>query len=318
MKKISFNQSWSFVVLVLLTVVIAASAQAADKLIVMDSGGTNPVFRVDEFGTVEVPGGLIWDNTNKRLGIATSSPLSTLHIVEQNGLNSDRGVISSQHYDGVTAAVFQYKRSRGTFANPTALANGDAIGAFHFWGNDGSNYQAVASIRAMVNGTVQAGSVPGELWFQTGNNSTTTWAAPKMVISTSGNVGIGTSTPSHLIQLSGGAYSNGAVWTNASSRELKENINGLTSTEAMSALAGLSPVKYNYKAEKDQQHVGFIAEDVPDLVATKDRKGLSPMDIVAVLTKVVQEQQSTISQLSEKVSQLQREMKLRGSLSLNE
>jgi hypothetical protein len=35
--------------------------------------------------------------------------------------------------------------------------------------------------------------------------------------------------------------------------------------------------------------VGFIAEDVPDLVSTKDRKGLSPMDIVAVLTKVVQE-----------------------------
>jgi hypothetical protein len=28
---------------------------------------------------------------------------------------------------------------------------------------------------------------------------------------------------------------------------------------------------------------------VPELVATKDRKGLSPMDIVAVMTKVVQE-----------------------------
>ena len=38
--------------------------------------------------------------------------------------------------------------------------------------------------------------------------------------------------------------------------------------------------------------MGFIAEDVPDLVATKDRKGLSPMDIVAVLTKVLQEQQN--------------------------
>ena len=38
-----------------------------------------------------------------------------------------------------------------------------------------------------------------------------------------------------------------------------------------------------------EKRVGFIAEEVPDLVATKDRKGLSPMDIVAVLTKVVQE-----------------------------
>jgi hypothetical protein len=41
--------------------------------------------------------------------------------------------------------------------------------------------------------------------------------------------------------------------------------------------------------DKDEKHVGFIAEDVPELVAMKDRKSLSPMDIVAVLTKVVQE-----------------------------
>jgi hypothetical protein len=67
--------------------------------------------------------------------------------------------------------------------------------------------------------------------------------------------------------------------------------------------------------------VGFIAEDVPDLVATKDRKGLSPMDIVAVLTKVVQEQQKTaedqkkiIAELSRKVDDLQKEVKLKGSM----
>jgi hypothetical protein len=35
-------------------------------------------------------------------------------------------------------------------------------------------------------------------------------------------------------------------------------------------------------------------KDVPDLVATQDRKGLSPMDIVAVLTKVLQEKSRII------------------------
>ncbi len=45
--------------------------------------------------------------------------------------------------------------------------------------------------------------------------------------------------------------------------------------------------------------MGFIAEDVPELVATKDRKGLSPMDIVAVLTKVVQRQQKEIEELKD-------------------
>ena len=35
--------------------------------------------------------------------------------------------------------------------------------------------------------------------------------------------------------------------------------------------------------------VAVVEEDVPELVATKNRKGMSAMDVVAVLTKVVQE-----------------------------
>ena len=60
--------------------------------------------------------------------------------------------------------------------------------------------------------------------------------------------------------------------------------------------------------------MGFIAEEVPDLIATKDRKGLSPMDIVAILTKAIQEQQKTITDLSDEVKELKRELKLKGSL----
>ena len=71
----------------------------------------------------------------------------------------------------------------------------------------------------------------------------------------------------------------------------------LTYDEAQSTLASLNPSKFNYKVDKDDDYLGFIAEDVPDLVATKDRKGLSPMDIVAVLTKVVQKQQEEIEAL---------------------
>jgi hypothetical protein len=66
-------------------------------------------------------------------------------------------------------------------------------------------------------------------------------------------------------------------------------------------------VKYNYKADKADEHVGFIAEDVPDLVAAADRKGLSPMDITAVVTKVVQEQQRLIKE-QEKVNQEQQKI----------
>ena len=39
--------------------------------------------------------------------------------------------------------------------------------------------------------------------------------------------------------------------------------------------------------------------------ATQDRKGLSPMDIVAVLTKVVQEQKKTIAEMQERIQALE-------------
>lgn len=119
------------------------------------------------------------------------------------------------------------------------------------------------------------------------------------VISASGYVGFGQWAPSYPLHMVSGAYCTaGGVWTNASSREYKKEIKDLTSAEAMDTLKGLNPVKFSYKASSDEHHVGFIAEDVPELVASKDRKGMSSMDVVAVLTKVVQEQQKTIAELS--------------------
>jgi hypothetical protein len=101
-------------------------------------------------------------------------------------------------------------------------------------------------------------------------------------------------TDGSLSMANGATCTTGGVWTNASSRSLKENIQFLSTDEAMDALNKLNPVKYNYKVDETDRHVGFIAEDVPDLVATADRKGLSPMDITAVLSRVVQEQQKMI------------------------
>ncbi len=43
---------------------------------------------------------------------------------------------------------------------------------------------------------------------------------------------------------------------------------------------------------------------MPDLVATRDRKALSPMDIVAVLTRVVKEQQKTVEAQQQTIAEL--------------
>ena len=125
----------------------------------------------------------------------------------------------------------------------------------------------------------------------------------RITIDRNGLVGIGVSRPLHPLEMTSGAHvTAGGVWTNSSSRSRKENISELSLDEALTALAALEPVQFNYKSDTTDSYVGFIAEDVPELVATSDRQGLSAMDIVAVLTRVIQEQQRRIEDLEAKVA----------------
>lgn len=103
-------------------------------------------------------------------------------------------------------------------------------------------------------------------------------------------VSIGTNQSTDLLRVLN-ATCNGATWNNACSRELKQEIALLPATEAQATLAALTPVTYAYKHAPDEPRVGFVAEDVPERVALADGKSLSAMDIVAVLTKVMQEQE---------------------------
>ncbi len=127
----------------------------------------------------------------------------------------------------------------------------------------------------------------------------------KMVIHSNGNIGIGAISPGHPLEMASGAHvTAGGVWTDASSIEYKTDIASLTLSQAVEALTKLNPVIFSFKAARDERHVGFIAEEVPNLVATKDRDGLSPMDIVAVLTKVVQQQQKEIGKLKVEIRRM--------------
>lgn len=126
-----------------------------------------------------------------------------------------------------------------------------------------------------------------------------------LVVDSTGRIGLGVSAPLYQIHHSSGARLDAGNWINASSRAVKQDIQPLDLGAAMSAVKALQPVTFAYKANPSESNVGFIAEDVPDLVATNDRKGLSSMDIVAVLTKVVQEQQRTIEEMQARLQKLE-------------
>jgi hypothetical protein len=194
---------------------------------------------------------------------------------------------------------------------------------------------ATANLLALGGGN-SGGNAATQIDFYTAANTTTPTGKSRLTIKSNGYIGLGTKHPTEPLQMASGAYvTTGGVWTNASSRKYKDHIQSLSAAEALAALKELNPVKYVYKADKTEKHVGFIAEDVPELLATKDRKGLSAMDIVAVLTKALQEQQKTIrehqkiaqvqqstiekqqkaiQELSNKITVLEKEFKLKGNL----
>jgi hypothetical protein len=91
--------------------------------------------------------------------------------------------------------------------------------------------------------------------------------------------------------------------TATAEEETKENIAELTPEEALAALANLEPVTFNYPEEDEERHVGFGAENVPDLVASSESEGLKPLEIVAVLTRVVKLQQHQIEELEARLAE---------------
>jgi hypothetical protein len=107
----------------------------------------------------------------------------------------------------------------------------------------------------------------------------------------------------------------------ACSREFKENIRALSGGEALATLAHLAPVKYDYRGQKAfRQNLGFIAEEMPDNLASESRQTLSPFEVTPVLTKVAQEQQrmlvslqAMVEELSGKVRQLTAELQAKAS-----
>ncbi|MFB2894818.1 DUF6519 domain-containing protein [Aerosakkonemataceae cyanobacterium BLCC-F50] len=102
--------------------------------------------------------------------------------------------------------------------------------------------------------------------------------------------------------ISGGFYQ-------VSSRVLKQNIQDLSSQEVAAIFRSLNPVKFIYKEDEAKTlHAGFIAEDTPELLTANDKQSIKVVDIVAILTKVVQDNRKTLGDLVKLVKRQQAEI----------
>ncbi len=145
--------------------------------------------------------------TNVKVGIGTSNPQTTIHNAETS-ISPSRGIMAAQHNDGAQAGSIVFRKSRGTEANPAQLVENDYIGIFaaQYWNN--TAYDRSAQFGFRTDGPVTAGSAPTAIMFYTGastNAGDPLILAERLRISSNGNVGIGTSTPSQKLEVAGNA-----------------------------------------------------------------------------------------------------------------
>jgi hypothetical protein len=139
------------------------------------------------------------------LGIGTASPIYSVDI-SRSGTGSAGAILAVSNHSSTLStdrAILVLQRARGTASAPTIVSNGDQIGSFQANAYNGTGFNAIAGIDFEIDGTFTSGQrPPGRIKFTTtvANGSIT----ERMRIDDEGNVGIGTTSPSTLLDVWGG------------------------------------------------------------------------------------------------------------------
>ena len=102
--------------------------------------------------------------------------------------------------------VVSFKKSRGSYASPGDVVNGDDIGGINTLAYSGTQYWGTAKIDFAINGTFTSNTrPPSRIEFST--NAANAAVTERMRITAAGNVGIGTSSPGKPLTVDAGTGS---------------------------------------------------------------------------------------------------------------
>jgi hypothetical protein len=101
------------------------------------------------------------------VGIGKTPGTSILDIAGEGQTGSNNMYLTWSTTSSGYAPAYNLRKSNGTKASPTAVVNGDELGAVVFAGYDGTNYQNGAYIQVKVDGTPGANDMPARMAFFT-------------------------------------------------------------------------------------------------------------------------------------------------------
>jgi hypothetical protein len=214
------------------------------------------------------------------VGIGTLSPPVKLTL---NGPDLN---IAGPHIEAFTSADATYP----VFQNLNWSHDNISLNFDRYW--TGSSWISTSST-----GSFSLYKVSGTLQIQAGSAAAGAMVGTTaaIAVTTTGNVGIGTTTPSYTLHVNGTAA--GTSWTNLSSRDYKKDVRYVASSEYDQMLAkvvAMKPARYRYKAaytDDQSVHLGFIAEEMPRDVLSPNGKGVDTYELVTYLAGAVKAQQ---------------------------
>lgn len=112
--------------------------------------------------------------------------------------------------------------------------------------------------------------------------------AQRMIIGTTGNVGIGNVNPTNLLMVAN-ARCDGSTWINASDRNLKENFSPIDPEQILTKVAALPLTQWNYKSDAGHPHLGPVAQDFyAQFSLGADNKSITTVDEGGVALAAIQ------------------------------
>ncbi len=128
---------------------------------------------------------------------------------------------------------------------------------------------------------------------------------PSLVIDSTGNIGIGTSTPDYKLRVEGDIAAQSFI--NISTRDAKQDITQIDvrgEDRLLKALMNATTTHYQYANDlTHQQHLGLIAEDAPSEIKSANGKGIDLYKMSTALLAGLKSQQRKIEELDAAIAE---------------